>query len=124
LFFRKKKGWTMNVRDHKDGFYYLCVEPNVYIAAPFVNGACGDYVCMSIFYPHGKDRPVLEKVRDISEAEWIRLENMPYMCWYPLWHGYTRERKPISWTVLQGKYTEIAPAGRPSRGGGKGKTGV
>ncbi len=114
----------MNVRDPKDSFYYLCVEPNVHIAAPFVNGACGDYVCMSVSFPYGEHLPVMEKVRDITEAEWIRLETMPYMCWYPLWHGYTIDRKPVSWTVLQGKYTEIAPAGRPARTVEQGRTGV
>jgi hypothetical protein len=102
---------------------YLCVEPNMFIAAPFKNGAGGEFVCLVMTRRHNLSQPLLSKNRDITNVEWERIERMPYLCWYTLWHGYTPDLKPNSWMVLRGIYTDTAAAGKPTRGS-IGKTGV
>jgi hypothetical protein len=118
-----EKERNMSEKTMWDGVY-LCVEPNVFIAAEFKQGTGGEFVCITRTYPYGPNYPVLEKIRDITDAEWARLENLQFNCWYPLWHGFNRERERVSFMVLQGLPTAYGGAGQPSRQKAKGKVGV
>ena len=105
------------------GGQYLCIEPGVFIAAEFKHGTGGEFVCITLTYPHGPNYPVLQKIRDITNPEWKRLKSLRFDCWYQLCCGYNQNRKTVTWMVLKGLPSVYRGGGQPQRST-KGKVSV